>query len=170
MRINKIAEDVTSNIIAGIIIALCFLIFSDLIFKEPNISGRWIFKLTYQDTQHLEFKDMEVYFLVNLLQNENNVSGFGEKIYEKSNLGEITYSGKDKIPIKISGKIENNFIKKDNLILTYHEEGHIRNSSTYQNLIINNNNHFSGFFDSTIADSKGSSEWWKNKNIIELIK
>ena len=92
-----------------------------------------------------------------LIQQNNLISGHGEKIQDELN-GDVTeYSGKGKIQIKISGNLKHNFISKDNLTIYYSEEGAARKSSTFHNLIRFSDEKMNGDFSSTIANSSGKT-------------
>jgi len=169
IKFGNIRDEVISNTISGVILALIFVLVNDFFFNPPNLNGRWIFKSTYEDTNYSNFENMEVYYSVSLQHINDEIIGFGEMIYENSNNGKIEYIGDNRSQIEVSGHLKNNYFKKDTLVLSYTEDGHKRTSSTFQNLIRFDDAYMSGNFDTTIADSKGSTEWWKNKSLRDII-
>jgi len=154
---KKVLVGSTGTLIGGIILSVMFFIFNDFIHKTPNISGQWYFVNETIDTSYSKFKNLKVYYKVMLIQQNNLISGHGEKIQDELN-GDVTeYSGKGKIQIKISGNLKHNFISKDNLTIYYSEEGATRKSSTFHNLIRFSDEKMNGDFSSTIANSSGKT-------------
>lgn len=156
---RNVLVETLAAIIAGLSLSILFFIFSDFIHTPPNISGQWYFVNETQDTTYEKFKGLKVYYKVMLVQQGNLISGHGEKIKDELD-GEVTeYSGANKIPIKITGYLKQNFISKDKLNLYYSEEGVNRISSTFHNLIRFNDTKMVGSFDSTIANSSGKTNY-----------
>ena len=154
--LKDIATETIGTLLGGIILSLIFFIFSDFVHKPPNISGQWYFVNNTIDTSYSKFKNLNVYYKVMLIQQDSKISGYGEKIQDELNGKTIEYAGKNKIPIKISGYLKHNFISKDTLMLNISEEGSIRKSSTFIDLIRFSDDEMQGEFASTIADSSGS--------------
>ena len=109
IKFGSIRDDVISNTLSGVILALIFLIVNDFFFNPPNLNGRWIFKSTYEDSSYSNFENMEVYYSVSLQHINDEIIGFGEMIYENSNNGKIEYIGDNRSQIEVSGHLKNNY-------------------------------------------------------------
>ena len=156
---KEVSAQTIGTIVGGIILSLMFFTFNDFIHKPPNISGQWYFVNETTDTSYSKFKTLKVYYKVMLIQQNNLISGHGEKIQDELNGNVTEYSGKGKIQIQISGNLKHNFISKDKLTIYYSEEGGIRKSSTFHNLIRFSDKKMNGGFSSTIANSSGKTSY-----------
>ena len=154
---KEVTAQTIGTIVGGIILSLMFFTFNDFIHKPPNISGQWYFVNETIDTSYSKFKNLKVYYKVMLIQQNNLISGHGEKIQDELNGNVTEYSGKGKIQIQISGNLKHNFISKDKLTIYYSEEGGIRKSSTFHNLVRFSDEEMNGDFSSTIANSSGKT-------------
>jgi hypothetical protein len=160
MRIlQDVTKKIVQNIITSIIIALLFFLWSDYIYKQPDLNGRWYFTVDYEKTSLLRFVGLKVTYEVILIQDGLKISGRGEKIEEIYNEVKKTYTGKSRVPIEINGNIDFNYLNNDKLNLSYREFGSKRESATFHKLIRFDDTKMTGIWKSTIADSSGSVSW-----------
>lgn len=168
---KDIIKTTVQTIIGTILIGSFFMVSSDYIFPTPNLHGHWSFttypKLTA--SQDRKNKVMQLTYSVRLLQEGNKIIGVGEKISAEvphNNLGvtefKESYTGSERVHIKIKGYIENNYFADDEIRILYYEGQHdekVRETVTIQDLKLNDKQGMKGIFDSTIADTKGYVVW-----------
>lgn len=156
----QVLYDILATILGGIILSFLFFIFSDFIFTTPNLNGKWRVELHIAKTEYSKFRDLKLYYDVILFQKGDEIYGTGEKIMEIEG-GEDTlkYIGKYRNRIEVQGYLDKNYLTKDKLIIHSIEEGRIRESSTFHDLIKFDENYMSGNFVTTVANSSGTTEW-----------
>ena len=91
------------------------------------------------------------------------IKGTSEKVSENSSKGEIEYIGKDRTRGQVEGFIEKRYFSKDKVSLHIIEDGHSRESSHFQKLVIETNDRMIGEFASTAADSEGEVTWQREE-------
>lgn len=143
------------NILAGIVTILTFVI---LIFPKKSssidLSGYWdmTFKIENSDWPPYKNGNLEYKYKITFCQKDIHIEGTGEKFWEKFNGNERFYNSKEKTPVTIKGKIENNTFSA-----TIYEKGIKRESSGYIRFEIKdkNTNMIKGVFNVTAANSTG---------------
>lgn len=161
---SDVAVNAAGSILGGITFSFIFFVWSDYIFKQPDLNGRWFFTVTYEKTSHSNFQNLQVTYEVILIQDGLRLTGSGEKISEAQNDGtKIEYEGDGRTPIEIEGTINSNYLSHNNLNLHYKESGSLRDSASFHRLTIFDPVRMSGKWESTIANSSGSVSWKRDK-------
>lgn len=160
---QQLGLEVLATVIGGVVLSLMFFVFSDFIHTTPNLSGRWYFVNETQSTSYNPFKGLKVTYTVLLTQEGDKVFGTAEKIKDELDGTATRYFGKERVQVKVSGYLKNNFLMKDTLNIHFVEHGRDRTSSTLHNLVRFSDRSMGGEFFSTIADSEGSVSWSRNE-------
>lgn len=148
-----------ANIVSGVAVAVLFFIFSDFIFKLPNLQGHWNFKITVKDSAYNPYKELVVDYTALLWQQGNNIYGSGEKIKDKTKDGEERqYIGKNRARIKITGYVTKKYFSRSEILIHIEEINEQRTSSTVH-LLKKTKKQLNGSYISTIADSSGVVVW-----------
>ena len=162
--LTDVAVNAAGSILGGITFSLIFFVWSDYIFKQPDLNGRWFFTITYEKTSHSNFQNLQVIYEVILIQDGLHLTGTGEKVEEIHKDGtKLEYEGESRIPIAIAGTIDYNYLSHNNLNLHYKESGHERESASFHRLTIFDTLRMSGAWESTIANSSGTVSWRRYK-------
>ena len=162
MSFQSFFSDLASTILGGTILTLMFFLAKEKWFPTPHITGRWYFEQSTELTKYKPFEKMTLQFVAMIYFNGNRVEGTFEKIYENSSTGEREYNEKDRTRGMISGYIEKNYIKKDQVYLHLVENGHGRESSAVQELTYQRRSTMSGTFTSMVAEQAGTVRWQRS--------
>ena len=161
---NRIIVPVTTSIL----LAIGGFVLFKVIFRLPDLSGRWKFTVTYEETAYSKFDGLQVTYQVLLIQEDRKLSGTGEKLSDRGLTQEsINYIGKDRSKIQIDGNIRRNFFLRYEVVIHYREEGELRESSTTQRLRQCGRDTMSGCFWSTIANTSGPVRWQRSVSRID---
>jgi hypothetical protein len=155
--------NVVGTVIGGLIMSLCFFVWSDYVVKEPNLNGRWYFTIIYEDVQLSKLKNLQVTYEVLLSQENLHIKGTGERIEEVQSGVKHQYIGEQRVPIDIEGTIDFNYFANDTLNIRYNEFGKQRRSASFHKLIRFDDTRMDGTFDSTISDSSGRVFWSRKR-------
>ncbi|MER0203691.1 MAG: hypothetical protein DU480_07480 [Nitrosomonas sp.] len=162
--VSDVAINALGSILGGITFSLIFFVWSDYIFKQPDLNGHWFFTITYEKTSHSNFQDLQVTYEVILIQDGLRLTGSGEKVSEIQKDGtNIEYEGDNRTPIDIEGTINYNYLSHNNLNLHYKESGSLRESASFHRLTIFDTLRMKGTWESTIANSSGMVAWSRKK-------
>jgi len=159
MCFNTFLSDVIATVVGGIILALLFFLIKEKVFPAPNIVGQWHLEVRIFTTAYRPFQDMVLRFVAMLWCEGRVVHGTIEKIYENSSAGEHSYVGAARTRGVVDGYLEKNYLKADRLLLHIVEQGAVRESTSFYELVINSNNDMSGQFTSTAAGQAGTAKW-----------
>lgn len=155
--------DVVGTLIGGVLLSLAFFWWSDNMHQVPDLNGRWRFELTITDTSLAKYEGLRMYYEGLIHQEGLLVRGSGEIVFEDFECApdkpSRSYVGAERRLIQIEGYIENNFWKRDSLVLHYWEDGGKRRSSTVHRLERFDDNHMAGTFSSTAAEASGCAIW-----------
>jgi hypothetical protein len=146
----------------GVALSVLFFVLREHIFTMPNLVGVWECKQVVACTEHHPYAGMTLWYRIVLWQDNEKVFGTGEKDREDSSTGIRTYSGKWRIPIEVTGKIEKRITGSDRIYLHWKEDGERRTSTTLHQLRLSGSKksgNLFGHFTSTAANSKGSASW-----------
>lgn len=161
--LSNLLSGVLATVIGGVILSLAFFWWSDNMHQVPDLNGRWRFELTTSDTAYSKYEGLRVYYEALLRQEGLLVRGSGEIVFEdfecEPDEPSRSYAGAERRVVEIKGYIENNFWKRDSLVLHYWEEGGQRRSSTVHRLERFDDNHMAGRFASTAAKASGCAVW-----------
>lgn len=154
---KKVKEtlQITAAISAIAAAILAFITFFSSNQNDIDLSGNWemTFKVHKSSLDRFDNNKLEYKYSVFLTQNENSLSGKGEKFWEKFNGVESTYNLNQKTPITIDGRISDN-----KLVANIYEKGQRRETSGLiefeieDNLIV-----LKGKFKTTAANSSGTA-------------
>ncbi|WP_158268106.1 hypothetical protein [Limnohabitans sp. Jir61] len=151
-----------ANIAGGVALSILFFVLREHIFTMPNLVGVWECKHVVATTDYRPYTGMIVWYRIVLWQDNERIFGTGEKDREDSSTGVRTYTGKGRIFIEITGKIEKRITSSDRIHLHWKEDGERRQSTTLDQLRVSgskNNGNLFGSFSSTAANSKGVASW-----------
>ncbi len=113
----------------------------------PDINGTWVIETRTVDTSYSAFRDLDLTYTVQLIQNGSNFTGSGEKTTENGH----QVVGKAHTPITIMGTIEGNSIDA-----SFTENGAERQSHGEFHWTLRKSSG-TGTFMSTAANSRGTS-------------
>jgi hypothetical protein len=148
--------NIIGTVIGGIILAIVLFLFNERFKPMHNLSGEWQITTTTENTPHRTFQNMILDYKFHLLQKGHEIIGSGEKIKEKTSDGKsLEYPREDRIPLKISGYYERNFLKASKVYLNIVEDGQKRKSRTTYILTVKSKTILGGNFISTAADATG---------------
>ena len=160
-KVSPIGNQVVGAFVTTVSLSLGFMIFNDYVAPPPDLSGRWQFTVTYENTAYSKYEDLQVTYQVLLIQEGLQLSGSGEKLSERGpTQGITTYTGRDRINIELTGSVLRNYFSPNTLVLHYKEKGADRESSTVHRLLQYGQEAMCGCFWTTIADTSGSV-WWQ---------
>ena len=152
-------DSLLSDLIVGILLVFIFFLYREKISPLPNISGKWYFRTTTEQTIYNPYKNMTIDYDAIILQNGQNIEGTIEKFFENSINGKKEYIGKDRIHATLRGYIERNYLGKDKIRVHITEKGEERESTSYYELKKECGDTLNGTFDSTAANSTGTTIW-----------
>lgn len=163
--------EILGGVISAVIIAVLFFIFSDYIFAPPNINGKWFVVTRVQETTYEPYQHLITIHEVYVYQDKEALNGRGEKVkaVTKSS-GVESYKASNRIHSEIHGAIDRNFIKKDVLHVHLIEDGAKRVSNAYFKLTRFNDSYMIGGFESSVANSTGTTEWVRDLKQLKQIK
>jgi len=157
---SQIGLDTLAAAVSTVVLSIGFMVFNDYISPPPNLNGRWLFTVTYEDTDTEHYQDLQVTYETLLIQHNMSLHGTGEKISAVSpTIPFEHYSEQDRINLKITGSIDRKYFSRDELTIHYEEDGKSRHSSTLHRLTHFDENSMCGCFSSTIADTNGTVVW-----------
>jgi hypothetical protein len=151
-----------ATIAGGVALSIIFFVLREHIFTMPNLVGVWECKQVIATTEYRPYAGMVLWYRIVLWQDNEKVFGTGEKDREDASTGVRAYTGKGRIPIEITGKIEKRITGSDRICLHWKEDGERRISTTLHQLRISGsktNGSLFGRFTSTAANSSGSASW-----------
>ena len=151
-----------ATVVGGIALSILFFVLREHIFTMPNLVGVWECKHVVASTEYHPYAGMILWYRIVLWQDNEKIYGTGEKDREDSSTGVRTYTGKGRIFIEITGKIEKRITSSDRINLHWKEDGERRQSTTLDQLRVSgskNTGALFGHFTSTAANSKGTASW-----------
>lgn len=161
--LETVLLNTASTVLGGLILAWLFFHAREKWFALPSISGKWNFRSSTTKTSYKPFRNMELRFVAMLWCEGPRIKGTVEKVYENSSTREGPYIGEDRTRGQVEGFIEKRYFSKDNISLHIIEDGHRRESTHFQNLVIEKNGRMTGSFASTAADSEGEVIWQREE-------
>ena len=155
---NEISKKILLSVLTTLTLGIIYFVYDNWIYPTPDISGKWEFETTVEDTSYSRYQGLKLTYEVFLTQNNEQISGKGEKFRE--NLGGTIkdYVGTQRIPITLTGKVEKKFLGKHIVHIQYEMKGQIRNSTAQQKLELEGDK-MQGRFSSTIARESGAVVW-----------
>lgn len=154
---------VLEELIANLILAVGLIFINEIIIPKRNISGEWGVDLTYENTSYERYKGIKIQYKINLLQQNNSITGHGEKVSDiDAERGFYEFERSKRVHIEISGYYERNFIRKSIVYLHITEQGRSRDTSQSFVLFFDSKNKLSGKFTTTAADASGPITIVKN--------
>jgi hypothetical protein len=161
---KKFVLGIGCSVASTIVVALLFFVWHSYCNRPYDVSGKWEFRTNTQESTHDEYIGMSVYFDVVLYQNDLGVNGTGEKIAEKVAEGKrYDYERANRVRIEISGNVKNNLINNDQVIIHWVEHGRKRDTSSYFDINVIDEDTMQGSFLSTAADSSGMVYCYRKK-------
>lgn len=161
-QLDDLLVNILSNIIGGVIVIFLAFYINEIKFKV-DISGVWVVRTLHINSNLNRYKNMELDYHLNLIQNSLEIKGSGEKISQKMVFQNIHYEypRNERVLSKIYGSIEKNYISKSKVNLMIIEKGKFRESRTVFSLVLIEDDYLVGSFYSTAADSQGQVEMKK---------
>ena len=154
-----LGKQTVTAFVTTVTLSLAFMIFNDYIAPPPDLAGRWMFTVTYQDTSLKRYEGMQVTYQALLIQEDLSLRGTGEKVSEGGAVPFKRHPAKSRVNIELEGTINRHYFSPDELVIRYNEEGG-RKSSTLHQLKHFDPNVMCGCFITTIADTDGTV-WWR---------
>lgn len=152
----------TGTIAGGVVLSILFFLSREWLFVLPQITGVWECELITRRTAYRPFDGMQLWYRVTLIQNGDQVSGFGERDRENSSTGARRYEGVDRRHVTISGNLEKRIFRSDRIHLLWCEDGEKRKFSNVFRLGVSGSKtrgKLWGSYASTAAESIGCSSW-----------
>jgi hypothetical protein len=167
--IRDISVQVASSLVGAVVVAVVFFLFSDFVFKPPNLNGKWLVATAVERTAYTSYEGMIVLFEIVLYQEGDRVSGTAEKLAEFANGSMRVYEPAKRTRAEIAGAIDRNYLTKDRLNIHWVEHGDERVSSTFFEILRFDDSHMVGTFDSTAARSSGTAEWGRSIDLFDRV-
>lgn len=159
MSFDSFWASLMSNVVGGITLAVLFFFARERFFPLPKLTGRWFMEQITTTTAYTPYADMVLRYVVMLWREGNRIEGTAEKIYEKSSIGERSFTGEARTRATITGYVEKKYFGKDRVYLHMIEDGHGREYTTFYEISADCADSFSGDFSSTAADQTGTVKW-----------
>ena len=148
-----------TTVLGGLVLGVIFFLLREKCFPLPDISGEWeVYTITHQTSYH-KYTNLSLHYKAILLCEGTSIVGTSEKVYEKSLMEELEYTGKNRVRGEIQGSIEKRYFSKDRVKIHTVEHGIERDSTIYHNLKLESKDAMKGEFQTTAADSKGDANW-----------
>ena len=168
IRDSTLVNQIIGSVVTTLVLSAGFMFFNDYIAPPPDLSGRWKFTVTYDNTDLPRYEGLQVTYQVLLIQDGLELSGSGEKLSDRGAGQPLRdYKGEDRGHIQIVGGIKRNYFSRDAVVLHYREEGQSRESSTLHQLVEYGRESMSGRFSTTIANTSGPVLWQRRASIFE---
>lgn len=155
---NELPKKILLSVLTTLTLGIVYFAYDNWIYPTPDISGKWEFETTVEDTSYQKFQGMKLTYEVFLTQNNEQLSGNGEKFRENLNGVLKDYVGTERTPISVTGRVEKNFLGKHMVHIQYEMKGKLRDSTAQQKLELDGDI-MRGRFSSTIARESGAVVW-----------
>jgi hypothetical protein len=151
-----------ATVIGGMVLTAIFFVLKEQIFSLPQVHGTWECEQITSETAYGPFKGMTVWYRIVLLQDNEKILGTGEKDRDTGSTGAHEYSGSNRTPIEITGRIQKSITRSDVIHIHWSEDGIKRRSTTFHELRWSGSKaqgRLFGKFSSTAGASKGTASW-----------
>jgi len=159
---NEIPKKILLSVLTTLILGVIYFAYDNWIYPTPDVSGKWEFETTVESTSYDKFQGMKLTYEVFLTQNNEQLSGKGEKFKEDLNGAVMEYIGTQRTPIIVTGRVEKKFLGKHIIHIQYELKGKIRDTTAQQKLELQDNT-MNGRFSSTIARESGAVVWHRQE-------
>lgn len=156
---NSFIPSFVATVLGGVVLTLLLFLVKEKLLPIVDISGRWYFTTTTVNTAYNPYRDMQLEYVAVIYREGNKIFGTTEKIYEISSTGEREYIEEDRKRSTLEGSIERYYLKKSKIVLHSLEREFSRESTSFHELLIQNEEKMEGYFTSMIADQSGEVTW-----------
>lgn len=151
------------NFLGSICVVLFLFILKEVLRPKKNLTGEWEVKNMGLDTGYKPYMELTVVWQMHILQNENTITGSGEKIKDIKLSGEIVEYDPDKRDtVELQGYVEKNYLRKSRIFINVIQVGRLRRSRATYVLELINDSTLVGTYVTTAGNTKGSSTFSKN--------
>lgn len=153
----EIIQGTIATVVGGLSLTVILFFINEYIVPKKNLTGEWSAIFTTKETSYNTFKDLQTNWTFHLLQKGYEISGYAEKTSERqSGKGLLNFERSKRVHAKINGYLERKYFTKDQLNISFFEEGRERDTTAIIKLTIISSKKLTGLFSSTAADSKGT--------------
>jgi len=154
---KEIAHNIFGTILGGVALTILYYAYEEVIMRPTNLTGIWEMNSLIQEASLDTFVNMELKYLVFIVDADGHITGTGEKIGEKlSDRQYHEYEKKERTSINIDGFFEKRFLLQNKLFIILIEYGKRRETRTSLQLHVVNNHQLTGTMISTAANSCGT--------------
>lgn len=160
--LSQFWPNISGTIMGGVFLALLFFIVKEYLCPPPALSGAWECEQIVDETDYPPFKGMKVWHRIVLIQDGTDLIGTGERDREDSSTGIRPYRGSDRTPVKVTGKIEKNYLSPDVIRIHWEADSKTRKSSSIFELKVSGNKLSGGLVGriyTTAGPCSGRSIW-----------
>lgn len=150
------------TVTGGLLLSASFFLLKEWIFSIPQLSGIWECELVVHNAAYNPYRGLRLWYKVTLVQNGNQLLGFGELDREDSASGAWRQEGPKRRALELSGRIEKRITRPDCVRFVWSEQGDHRKFSNVFDLRISGSKIKGGLwgtFASTAAEATGWSQW-----------
>lgn len=159
---NEIPKKIFVSVLTTLTLAAIYFIGENWVFPTPDLSGKWVFVTTVEDSSYTPYIGMKLSYEVFIQQRNDQLEGTGEKFMEDLNGVEKEYVGTKRIKLRLKGRVEKKFFGKDVVRIQYEMKGLSRDTTAQHQLTLDGDI-MEGRFSSTIAKEIGSVVWQRQK-------
>lgn len=158
---RDVASQTFSNVASAILFSLLALAIVDLFFSTPRLSGAWRVDVVTETAELADYEGLQLTYMITLAQGSLEFSGSGDKFAEraKTDAEWTELTGASRTPIEFVGYVEKNYFSSDVVHVTVSESGRLRESASFYELTVVDENQLTGIFRSTISSSAGKVTW-----------
>lgn len=148
-------ENFWGSIFAGLILTVILFSLDEFIYRV-DLSGEWQVTESISRTTWNPYLGFEVHFIYHLLQKGNEITGYGEKVWQKEKGETITiFEAGKRVRVEIEGYIKKSYLRSTEINLLIYEYGRKRESSTTYAIKIVSFKKLLGIYRSTAANAQG---------------
>ena len=159
MSFDSFLSDVLATVVGGLALAAIIFGLRETLFAAKDVTGRWYFELTTEETSYKPFVGMRLRYVAILGLDSNRIFGTAEKVFESSSTGDREYVGANRARARVEGSLQHNYFRPDRVFLHITEVGPTRESTNSHALEVQGDGRMSGTFCSMVADQEGSVSW-----------
>ena len=160
-----IIKTTLQTIIGTLLVGLVFMVFTDFVFDQVDMSGRWNLELKPEKAMSKKNQCVDITYNVLFTQEGTKLVGAGEKAKDAKSTSPSCKDqdifereidpGKGK-RIRITGYVTNNYITKDAIAISYQERDQENLRFTMVSLDVISKDKIVGWYKSNISRAEGS--------------
>lgn len=163
--------NVWAGFFGGCLLTLLLFFINEKLIPDHELTGEWL--LEQYSEAATEYVGYRVFYKVHLLQKGKEIVGYGERIYQITDLNDIleftpTEARKEIATIEITGYYQKRYLTSSQVKFFKIENGTKRKSSSIYIFEFRGKNELVGRFANTAANSYGNSKLRRNSLFDEL--